>query len=97
MSWEVACKPTEKEGLRILHLQTLDEALMSKWVSCIMNAGEEMVVKVLKDRYDFGLDRDQGAALVCRASAFWQRVRRVIPRVRDFFIAKLGDHSSFHY
>ena len=71
MSWEVACKPTEKGRSGILHLPTLNEALLTKWVSHIMNAGEEMVVKVLKDRYDFRLDWDQGAAIVRMASAFW--------------------------
>ena len=34
---------------------------------------------------------------VCGASAFWQGVRRVFPRVQDFFTVKLGDGSSFHY
>ena len=97
MSWEVSCKPTEKGGLGILYLLTLDEALQSKWVSRIMNAGEEMTVKVLKDRYDIGLDWDRGAALVCRAYAFWLGVRRVFPKVRDFFIAKIGYDLSFRY
>ena len=58
MLCEVACKPTEKGGLGILHLPTLNEVLLSIWVSRIMNVGEEMVVKVLKDRYDLGLDWD---------------------------------------
>ena len=62
-----------------------------------MNSGEEMVMKVQKDRYDFGLDWDRGAALVRRASTFWQGIRRVFPKVRDFFTAKLGDCSSFRY
>ena len=35
-----------------------------------MSAWEEMVVRVLKDRYDIGLDWDRGAALVCGAFAF---------------------------
>ena len=81
MSWEVACKPIEMGGLEILHLPTLNEALLSKWVSHIMNAREEMLVKVLKDRYDFGLDWDRGAALALGASAFWQGIRQIFQRV----------------
>ena len=44
VSWEVAYKPTEKGGLVIIHLSTLYEALLSKWVSNIINAREEMLL-----------------------------------------------------
>ena len=44
-----------------------------------MNAGEEMVVRVLKDRYDIGLDWNQEAALVLWNSAHFGR------RSNEFF------------
>ena len=77
MSWKVDCKPTYNEALGILHLPMLNEALLSKWMSCIMTAEGEMMVKVLKDRYEIGLDWDREAASIRGVFAFWQGVKRV--------------------
>ena len=37
------------------------------------------MVKMMKDRYDFGLDWDQGTALVRWPSAFWQEADESSP------------------
>ena len=66
VSWDVICRPIKRGGLGILHVQSMNTALFTKWVTR-MDPQEDLATlilkykffskkKLLKDKYGRGLD-----------------------------------------
>ena len=55
VSWEVVCRPTEDGELRIINIQKMNMALLTKWVARIMSSRDDLVTKVLKESCGTGL------------------------------------------
>ena len=62
-----------------------------------MSSRDDLVTRVLKESYDKGLTWESYAALTQGASPFWQGLRHTFRRMRAFFVAQLGDGSTFQY
>ena len=77
------CRPVKLGGLGVLQLQSINLALLMKWVSMIKSNQENLVLKVLRENYRTWLD--------------WHGLKHVFPEVHKFFTAILGDNSLFHY
>ena len=97
VSWEVVCRPTNLGGLGVRHLQRTNVALLTKWVGRVMRPEDELVIKVLRDRYGTQLDWERRGVTSSAASAFWHGLRPIFPLVQPRFLARLGDGSSFSF
>ena len=90
-------KAHQARGLRMLHLQTMNLALSTKCVSKSMSLETNMILEVLKNSYGSWIDKDMHAAPIREAWPFWPSLKQVILQVQEFFLAKLGDGSSFRF
>ena len=45
-------------GLRVLHLQNMNMALLTKWVARIMGSQEDLTISILRPNYGKGLNWD---------------------------------------
>ena len=96
VAWDDICTPTDQGGLGVPHLDTMNVALLSKWVIRIMGPEEDVIRSVMRDRYD-DVDWDRMTSRVRGASAFWRALGKVVPTIRQFFSAHLGDGASFRF
>ena len=97
VAWDDICTPTDQGGLGVPHLDTMNVALLSKWVIRIMGPEEDVIRSVMRDRYGAGVDWDRMTTRVRGASAFWRGLGKVVPTIRQFFSAQLGDGASFRF
>ena len=72
-------------------------ALSTKCVSKSMSLETNMILEVLKNSYGSWIDKDMHAAPIREAWPFWPSLKHVILQVQEFFLAKLGDGSSFRF
>ena len=49
--WETLCRPVDQGGLGVWQLMHTHTALLSKWVSRILQPMGELVTSVLRDEY----------------------------------------------
>ena len=97
VSWDFICRPTNAGGLGILDAQTMNMVLLTKWVAMLMSPREDLITHVLKENYGRGLNWERYAVHIQGASPFWQGLTLIFPPVHNFFIAQLGDGSTFQY
>ena len=64
------------------HLDTMNVALLSKWVIRIMGPEEDVIRSVMRDRYGAGVDWDRMTTRVRGALAFWWGLGKVVPTIR---------------
>ena len=88
------CQPTSQGDLRVLHLHTMNVALLVEWINrhlCL----KDMVSQVLRDKYGSCMLWESTISSASQASTFRVRLQKVLLRIQGFFSAKLGDGSSF--
>ena len=72
ISWDVVCQSIKGGGLGILHMQSINTALLTKWVTRIMGPEEDLAALILRDNYNMGLDwvtrfaTNRGASPFCQ-------------------------------
>ena len=79
------------------HLDTMNVALLTKWVKRIVGQEDDLIKFVMRDRYGIGLAWEKFTANVSGASALWRGLSEVVPRVQQFFSAQLGDGATFQF
>ena len=56
VAWDDICTPTDQGGLGVPHLNTMNVALLTKWVKRIIGPEEDVIRSVMRDRYGAGVD-----------------------------------------
>lgn len=97
VSWEDICTPTRQGGLGVPHLDTLNMALLTKWVRRIVGPEDDMIKNILRDRYGFTSNWESHINQMNGVSAFWRGLGKVFPVVREFFRAQLGNGAGFRF
>ena len=97
VAWDDICMPIDQGGLGVPHLNTMNVALLTKWVKRIIGPEEDVIRSVMMDRYGACVDWDKMTARVRGASAFWRGLGKVVPIIQKFFSARLGDGALFHF
>ena len=60
-----------------------------------MSSWEDLVTQVLKESYGKELNWERYIVPFQGASSFWQGLRQIFYKTRAFFVAHLGDGSTF--
>ena len=97
VAWDDICKPTCQGGLGVPHLNTMNVALLTKWVKRIIGSEEDVIRAVMRDRYEAGVAWDKMTTRVRGASAFWRGLGKVVPIIQKIFSARLGDSALFRF
>ena len=71
--------------------------LLAKWVVRLVNQGEDLTSRVIRDSHNQWMDWEGQAWPVQKALAFWQGIQKTITILRPCFSARLGDRSDFHF
>ena len=96
-AWDYICTPTDQGGLGVPHLNTMNVALLTKWVKRIIGPEEDVIKSVMRDRYGAGVEWEKLTTRVRGASAFWRGIGKVVPSIKIFFSASLGDGNLFRF
>ena len=56
VSWDIECRPTQVGGLRILNIQKMNTAVLTKQVASLVSSFDDLVTQVLKESYGKGLN-----------------------------------------
>ena len=97
VAWDDICKPTGQGGLGVPHLKTMNVVMLTKWVIRIVGLKEDVIKAVMRDRYGAGVVWDMMTTRVRGASAFWRGLGKVVPSIKKFFAASLGDGALFRF
>ena len=97
VAWDVICRPTNLGGLGVLHLPTMNLALLTKWVARFMGPGEDLVKNILHDCYGSGWQHEGIAGAARGVSLFWHNIKKVLSQVREHFTPNLVEGSSFKF
>ena len=76
VAWDDICTPIDQGGLGVPHLDTMNVALLSKWVIRIMGPEEDVIRSVMRDIYGACVDWDMMTTRGRGASAFWRGLGR---------------------
>ena len=94
---DMVCRPTSYGSLGVLHLHTMNMALLTKWIARLMLPQEVLGTQTLRDSYSLGVDWEHPMTPVRGASSLWHGLQSMFPRVQGFFAAKLGNGFSFRF
>ena len=89
VAWDDICTPTDQGGLGVPHLNTMNVALLTKWVKRIIGPEEDVIRSVMRDKYGAGVNWEKTTTRVRGASAFWRGIGKVLP--------SLGDGNLFRF
>ena len=64
--WDMTCRPFHSEGLGVLHIQSINQVLLTRWVGRIISPAEDLAIKVSKDRGCKRLMPVHGASVFCK-------------------------------
>ncbi|XP_078446333.1 uncharacterized protein LOC144715273 [Wolffia australiana] len=84
-------------GLGVPDLDTLNVALLTKWVTRIVGPDDDLIKDVVRDRYGSNLGWENLMDKVRGESAFWRGMKKVFPLVREFFWVQLGNGAGFRF
>ena len=70
LAWDDICTLTDQGGLGVPHLNTMNVALLTKWVKRIIGPKEDVIRSVMRDRYGVGVNSERMTTRVRGASAF---------------------------
>ena len=70
VAWDDMWTPIDQGGLGVPLLNTMNVALLTKWVKRIIGPEEDVIRSVMMDRYRACVDWDKMTARVRGASAF---------------------------
>ena len=87
----------DRGGLGVRQLLHTNTALLSKWVSRLLQPTEDLVITVLRDEYGSKLDWQLWQTPRRGDSAFISSLRAVFHAVRPFFHPRLGSGESFRF
>ena len=97
VAWDDICTPTNQGNLGVPHLDTMNVALLTKWVKRIIGPEEDVIRSVMMERYRASMDWNMMTTRVRGASAFWRGLGKVVPIIQKFFSAQLGDGTMFRF
>ena len=73
----------------------MNVALLTKWVKRIIGPEEDVIKSVMRDRYGAGVEWEKLSTRVRGALAFWRGIGKVVPSIKIFFSASLGEGICF--
>ena len=97
VAWETVCRPVDQGGLGVRQLLHTNTALLSKWVSRLLQPTGDLVTTVLRDEYGSKLDWQLWQTPRRGDSAFISSLRAVFHAVQPFFHPRLGSGESFRF
>ena len=97
VAWDDICTPTDQGGLGVPHFNTMNVALLTKWVKRIIGPEEDVIRSMMTDRYEASVDWDKMMTRVRRASTFWRGLEKMVSIIQKFFSTRLGDGTLFHF
>ena len=97
VTWRTVSCPKSLGGLGIQHLRHTNTALLSKWVSRIMQQSGDLAVAVLRGSYGASIDWGLWSTPRQGDSAFMQRLRLVFSCMQSLFQPCVGDDARFRF
>ena len=97
VTWETVCRPVSQGDLGVHSLQHTNLAILTKWVSCLLQPVGDLVSVVLQDCYGASLDWIHWQTPQRGDSAFMSSLRPVFAVVQPLFQPKLGSGTAFRF
>ena len=97
VTWRTVYRPKSLGGLGIRHLRHTNMALLSKWVSRIIQQSGDLAVAVLRGSYGASIDWVLWSTPCRGDSAFMQGLRPILTCMQSLFQPRVGDGSSFRF
>ena len=97
VAWRTVCHLKSLNGLGIRHPRHTNMALLTKWVSRIMQQSGDLAVVVLRGCYDAPIDSALWLTPRRRDSAFMQELRPVFIYMQSLFQPRVGNGTSFSF
>ena len=97
VTWETVCRPVSQGGLGVQSLQYTNLALLTKWVSRLLQSLGDLLSVLLQDCYGASLDWIQWQTPQRGDSAFMSSLRPVFAVVQPLLRPKLGSGTTFRF
>ena len=97
VTWETVCRPVSQGGLGVHSLQHTNLAILTKWVSRLLQPAGDLVSVLLQDCYGASLDWIHWQTPRRGDSAFMSSLRPVFAVVQPLFQPKLGSGTTFRF